>query len=535
LSNEKLGRFFLILQMMPATWIPRAKTGFYKRSVTILLPVTVLFFPFLAAAQSPSKCEPAESDVAVYDFVPEPQLQLIDFLPLMKTESAFLTKMREAENINVTDYTTNLPDAAESGRPQISGNLMPPPAQISEPYFFAGQITKTASGFLLAVQLKKSADSSLLNEVKTPFSESAGAEGAGSTTAAAMLAYIATRAQSARDNREQGDHAIDPHIDLIIDKLQLRPNETSPVKIVLSDCDGVRLKHRTVEAFLQLTSGGVPIQESTLERVTDDKGERNGIIGAKGPGVITYIAKFKYKDAMGKQRERTDTKTIVVADGEAHFWQMRVDALYEMSTLYFRTDLQSHRWSGRRYFIRKKASMVFVFKVDDTDPSGDVAGGLVKSYNGFGEVSYRDKIIEAQDQSEFRAASGTLDQSQAAAEMLQAGFSISPANNQFQASLNNIEFTGTEDLIAIRLRPYNYVSKTAIEYHEGMGASGSTAITPQMKKSGIYTFTKFDRRIIKDAEGNGVVSKGSTNGYELTKYDFEVRRVAPNGAGIINK
>jgi hypothetical protein len=496
----------------------------------------LLFLPGVLTAQTPAPCQPPETDAAAYNFVPEERLQTGDFRPLMKTETAFLQKLREAESLNVSDFTTPIPPAdIQPDMPKISGELDPPPAQIPEPYFFVGQITKTANGLLLTVQLKKSVDGALLNEVKTPFADEAEADTAGKTNASAMLAFFATQAQAGRDNRETGDHAIDPHIDLIIDKLQLKPNETSPVKIILTDCDGVRLKHRTIEAFLQLTHDGKPVQEDTLVRVTDDKGERNGEIGAKAPGVITYIAKFKYKDLMGSERERADTKTIVIYGGEAHLWQMKVEALYERSTLYYSTDVQSGRWSGRRYLIRKKASMVFVFRADNSDPSGEIATDEIKTYNGFGEVYYRDKSIEAQESAEVRTASGLLDQSQASSENLKAAFSISPANNEFQASVNGIEFGGSEELFAVRLHPKNYVHKTGLEYREGMGDGGSAPITPAMKKSGIYTFSKFNRTLIDNPEGNGVISRGSTKGYEITQYNFEVRRLTPNGNSLIKK
>ncbi len=488
-----------------------------------------------AFGQASAPCQPPDIGVAVYNFVPEPQLQNGDFRPLMTTETAFVQKLRETANLDVSDYTTAiLPADIQPDPPPITGALDPVPSTIPEPYFFTGQIAKTTSGFLLTVQLKKSSDNSLLNEVKTPFSDAAGAEAAGNTNAAAMLAFFATQAQTARDNRETSDHAIDPHIDLIIDKLYLKPNETSPVKIILTDCDGVRLKHRTIQAYLKLERAGTPVEETTLDRVTDDKGERNGEIGSHTPGVITYIAKFKYKDTMGVQRERADSKTIVISGGEAHIWQMRADISYEKYSLYFSTDTQSGRWSGRRYLIRKKASFVFVFKADDTDASGDVSVDDPKSFNGFGEVYLRDKTINAQETAELLTASGLLDLGQSASERLQANFSISPANNEFQVSLNNVEFAGTEEQFATRLHPHNYVHKTGIEFHESMGASGSTPITPQMKKSGVYTFSKFERKLIDDPE-TSALRHGGTKGYEITKYDFEVRRLTPSGTGIIKK
>lgn len=503
--------------------------------------VIALFFGLIflansrAAAQNLALCQPPEISAAVYNFVPEKDLQTGDFCPLMKSETAFVLKLRDAESFDISDYTTQiLPAEIAPETPPISGELAPLPTQIPDPYFFVGQITKTANGFLLSVQLKKSSDSSLLNEVKTSFAVAANAETAGNQSATAMLAFFQTLAQKAHINRDSSDYAMDPHIDLTINKLFLKPNETSPVKIVLTDCDGVRLKNRTIEAFLQLKHGDATVQQDTLVRVTDENGERNGAIGAKAPGVITYIAKFKYKDMMGVPHERTDTKTIVVSGGEAHLWQMRADIQTETSTLYFSTDKQSGKWSGRRYLIRKKASMVFVFKADDTDPSGEVATDEIKNFNGYGEVYLRDKAINAQESAELHVASGKLDQSQTAAASLQAGFSISPTNHEFQVSLNNVEFGGAEELFAVRSNPYNYVHKTGIEYREGMGGGGSAPITTQMTKSGVYTFRKFERKLINDPE-KSALSQGGTTGYELTKYDFEIRRVDSGSIGLIKK
>ena len=496
----------------------------------------VLTFLSITAFSQNSPCQPQDISAAVYNIVPEDRLQTGDFRPLMKTETAFVEKMRDAQNIDITDLTTQvLPPEMMPDPPRITSEMTPLPSQLPDTYFFTGQITKTGSGFLLDVQLKKSSDSSLLDDVKTPFADAAGAEAAGNTTAAAMLAFFASQAQTARSNRETGDHAIDPHIDLIIDKLSLKPNETSPVKIVLTDCDGVRLKHRNVEAFTQYKPGDAPVQETTLTRVTDDNGERNGDIGSKVPAVIVYIAKFKYIDPQGIHRERTDSKTIVISGGEAHLWQMRADITYEMSTLYLSTDVQSGKWSGHRYLLRKKANMAFVFKANDTDPSGEVSVNDPESYNGFGEVYLRDKSIHAQESAEVKTASAILSHTQESTERLQPSFGISPTNNDFQVSLNNVGFVGTQELFAVRAHPYNYVHKTGIEYVVEMGGSCGSTITQQMKSSGVYTCTKFERRIIDDPEGNGVlIKKGSgTKGYELTKFDFEVKRVGPGGKGMI--
>lgn len=53
-----------------------------------------------------------------------------------------------------------------------------------------------------------------------------------------------------------------------------------------------------------------------------------------------------------------------------------------------------------------------------------------------------------------------------------------------------------------------------------------------MKKGGVYTFSKFERKLIDDPE-NSQLRKGGTKGYELTKYDFEVRPVNTGGSDLI--
>ena len=90
-----------------------------------------------AFAQAPAPCQPPVTEVVVYDFVPEAQLQSTDFRPLMKSETGFIQKLREADNFEVTDLTTQiLPPEIVPDPPRISSELQPPPAQLQEPYFF---------------------------------------------------------------------------------------------------------------------------------------------------------------------------------------------------------------------------------------------------------------------------------------------------------------------------------------------------------------------------------------------------------------
>ena len=156
--------------------------------------VLITAISFSALGQNSSPCQPPDIAVAAYNFVPESPLQTGDFRPLMKTESAFLESVREVPNINLSDYTTQiLPADIQPELPPITENFQPPPSQIQDTYFFTGQITKTGSGFLLSVQLKKSADGTILNEVKTSFVKVSEAETAGKTNAAAMILFFQTK------------------------------------------------------------------------------------------------------------------------------------------------------------------------------------------------------------------------------------------------------------------------------------------------------------------------------------------------------
>src|SRR5437588_13901 len=119
-------------------------------------------------AQASSPCQPPITGVAVYDFVPSTQLQSSDFRPLLKSGSAFVIRLRDAENLDVSDFTTQIvPADIMPDPPRITGALEPQPSQLAEPYFVVGQIARAGNGFLLSVQLKRSADSSTLDEIKT--------------------------------------------------------------------------------------------------------------------------------------------------------------------------------------------------------------------------------------------------------------------------------------------------------------------------------------------------------------------------------
>jgi hypothetical protein len=477
-----------------------------------------------ALAQSPRQCQPADTDVAVYNFVPEPQLQSGgEFRPLLKTETGFLNALRQSTEFEITDFTTPILDPELMPEPpRITESLEPAPAQTPVLYFFVGEIKKGKAGFLLTVQLKKADSGALLHEAQTPFNDAAGAEAAGTANATEMLTFLASQIQGTRGSRESGEHAIDPHIDLIIEKLQLKPEEVSKVKVVLTDCDGLRLKHRTIEAQLQLTRGGAVVDADTLERVTDEKGERNGDIGAHHPGVINYLVRFNYKDLLGVPREVTDARTIVISGGEADLWQMRADINEEDIHLYRHDDPVSHRLNGERYVLRKKASMVFVFKAP-TDAEGSVFPNTPSSFNGFGQASLYRRANMYQDEVEFRFAEGLLDQKESADD-LKPSFSIDPANNEFQAGLQHIVFRGTQQILSYA-RPSFTLKKQSIDWDEQTGASGSAPITPGMKRNGIYTFSKVERTPFTDQ---------FTTGYTLKTFVFEVRRLSP-ARGMIKR
>jgi hypothetical protein len=478
---------------------------------------------FNAMAQTTAQCAPQKSDAAVYNFVPEPSLQVGEFRPLLKTETGFIQTIEASPSLTVTDLTTPiLPPEIMPDPPRITGDLVPPATPPFVQFFFTGQIKKVGSGFVLIVQLKKVDGGALIHEEQTPFADAAGADAAGVANATAMINFVST--DSSRQGRETGDHAIDPHIDLIIDKLLLKPNEVSKVKVVLTDCDGLRLKGRTIEANLQLTRGGELVQADTLVRVTDNNGERNGDIGAHNPGVINYVVKFNYVDMMGVPRDVTDAKVVVIDGGIGRdLWQMRVDILEEDSHLYKRDDPQSGRFSGERYFVHKKVSMVFVFKARPSS-DGSVFVDVPDTFNGFGEATFRRKMISGQDTAEQRVASGLLDQKEEADD-LKPSFSIDPANKDFQAGLQHVVFRGSQTILAYRRSPPNLVNRRE-DWDEQTGAGGGTPITEAMTRSGVYSFTRTER--VPNTQPY-------TSGYTLKTFTFVVKRLTPEQKGIIKK
>ena len=444
----------------------------------------------------------------------------------MKSETTFIDVLRSSASFSVSDYTTKiLPPEIMPDPPRITGELTPPPTQTPILYFFTGDIKKTGDSFLLTVHLKKPDTGAVLKTVQTPFVNEAGADAAGAANATEMLGFIASQTQETRGMRESGDHAIDPRIDLIIDKLVLKPNEVAKVKVVLSDCDGLRLKHRTIEAQLQLTRGGAVVDADTLVRVTDDNGERNGDIGALKSGVINYIVRFKYKNMMGQDREVTGAKTIAVIDGgEGDLWQMRIDIVDEVHSLYLKRDYQTGRFLSGRTVLRKKSSMVFLYKLK-TDPQGDViTDAEPKSFNGFGQASLYSRSIDWGDSATMIFAQGLLDHN-TPLEEIQPSFHVDPANHQFSAGLQTALFRGTQKIIGFVRHPYKETTRNA-DWDERTGANGGTPITPEMTKSGIYKFTVTNKSPCTGAD---------TSGYEFKSFTFEVRRLSPPGNGIIRR
>lgn len=482
-------------------------------------------------AQTPSDCNSNQDDniAAVYNFVPENALQS-DFRRLSKTEKSFINALRQTPDIFVEDHTTQiLSEEMMPELPPISNQIVPPPAESGANFYFNGKIAKTNDGFLLTVDLKKSADNSLLNEVGISF-DAGGAEAAGTTAAAQMLSFLATQTQASRANRTTSNFLIKPKIIFQVDKLRIKPNEPYPAKILLTDCDGMPLKNRQFEIQTNLSQSGTVLDEHLVTRTTDDKGIYSGPYISKVPGILTSIVRLKYTDLHGKPQEAADSVSIVVSGGEGDLWQMSVSWQYSERDRFLNKDLQSHRTAIGSTLIGRKGNLLFLFKVP-TSPEGAVFTNEIKSFNGFGDAAFRSSEINLDNEIHKIYASGMLDQNADSIQNMQAGFSIDPGNKNFQFSVSNIPFRGQRESLGCSER--NGCRTTHNEYVVSTdGAdklSGEIPITPEMIRSGVYTFNfRETKQLPVNHTKNALSDQTNEGSYVFNRIEIKVSRVNPN-------
>ncbi len=509
----------------------------------VFLIIVVFCGTFLSAnlsafAQTPSDCNSNEDDniAAVYNFVPEDAL-LPDFRRLSKTEEGFVNALRQNPNIFVEDHTTQiLSEEMMPEMPPISDQLVPSPAESGANFYFNGKITKTNSGLLLTVDLRKPSDNSLLNEVKTPFADAAGAENAGTTAAAQMLSFLVTQTQTSRANRATSNYIIKPKIIFQVDKLRIKPNEPDPAKILLTDCDGTPLKNRQFEIQTNLSQSGNVLDEHLVTRTTDDKGMYSGPYIAKVPGILTSIVRLKYTDLQGKPQEAAESVSIVVSGGEPDLWQMSVTWQYSERDRYLNKDLQAHRTAIASTLIGRKGNLLFTFKVP-TSPEGDIFTNEFKSFNGFAEAVFRSSEINHDNESLKIYAHGTLDQKQEAIQNIQAGFSIDPGNKSFKFNLSNLLFRGQRDSLACsegngcQIKHDEYV----VSSDGSDKLSGEIPITPEMIRSGIYTFNfQETKQVPVNHTKNDISDQTNEGSYVFNQIEIKVSRVNPVQGKVIN-
>ena len=477
----------------------------------------------VAVAQTAATCSRPENNLvaAVYNFVPERSLPADDRRQVLKSESAFVRTLRQDPELVTQDLTTPVADDAGKQLPDITDRMLPPPAETGATFSINGKVTKAGTGFTLTTDLRRPSDNAVLNEVTTPFASASDSDTAGRAAALRMLQFIAGQAGASQGPRPSGS-LIGPQIILQIAKDRLRVNEAEPGKVILMDCDGTRLKEREFTSAARLDQGQTLLAQSSGTRTTDANGEYSGTISSKVPGVFTQVVTLKYTDTLGSPREVNAAKSVAIySDGET--WQMSVTVKHLTRVRYLREDFDSKRTDILTSLDVKKSNMMFLFKTE-TSPEGEAGTDVINAFNGFGEASYREGEVSYGDRWHTIFGSGLVDQSPDAAKHISASFSVSPQNKEFQFSLSGLTFRGQRFNNTCTRDTGCKSTEDAFVVSDGINGGG--AITPEMTRSGVYTYKHTEKKMLDEGlKKNELGSEDRSGSYEINEIDVKISRI----------
>lgn len=460
----------------------------------------IIFFAVFSlnvfAQKSADKCSENNGDernpliVAVYNFVPDDAVKAANLRELLKSSDSFTQTLEADQSLRVLDNRVQvMPEELGVDLPQITDALNPPPVNSGAAYYFTGKISKESGGFLLTVALKNSKNSTLINEQKFPFASETQAEQTGKSAAAAMQTILKGLAFSSRTKRDTDENvAINPHIDLVLDKERIKPNETAKVKINLVDCDGKPLANRLVNVTVK-TDFNPPVSLSN-DLKTDQLGAISDTAGASRPTVLRYTAIYKYKDLNGNEQTIGASQPLIVGSVKG-YWLLYVEFYYYINS-YNKILDEPTPWNlyGRNRDITS-GSLNIILKAD-TDEYG-TTGNEVISADGFVFRSIAGDTTIAESGIVQRTSTQSINTDAEGIEMFEAGFQINMEDKIFSGSIASLPLKGVRHQQQVSCfgpgacgdKTFNGVQESDIA-HELGGIGCQADLTAAMLSSGVF-------------------------------------------------
>lgn len=306
-----------------------------------------------------------------------------------------------------------------------------------------------------------------------------------------ILKGIEFSSRSKRDTEE--NVAINPRLDLVLDKERVKPNETAKVKINLVDCGGKPLANRLVNVTVKIDFN--PPVSLSNDLKTDQLGAINDSAGASRPTVLRYTAVYKYKDLNGNEQTIGASQPLIVGSLKG-YWLLYVKYEYYFNLYSKRFGIPTP-WSiyGRNRDITSGSlNIILKAKTNEYGTTSQIED--IVAYDGFIYRSIAGDTTIGESGIVNRSSNQSLNTTAEGIEMFEAGFQINTEDKTFSGNIASLPLKGVGHQEQITCfgpgkcpdKTFNGVQESDIA-HELGGIGCQSELTQAMLSSGVYKCT----------------------------------------------
>ena len=466
-------------------------------------------------ARADSGCDHCpKPSIAVYDFDatkfrPEDTSAsnpaAIDYLELFFASGGFFN---EAFNSDTKHACTRLidtyfnPATVKVSQPDAFHPSLPDtgPSQGTD-YLVEGWMTGKPGDYILSVSLEDATSRDEIVSRSTHFATAGEALDAGKLLEAKMATlFDHIRDYQKRLREAHNDIAISAEFEIKPNKDRILAKESTPVEILLHDCDGVPLKNR--KAKIRVDG---PAKLDVSEFTTDDQGKATVKLSGTGSGIATIYANYEYTSVVHKNAHANHGwATVQVDDPLSDTWEITIDSEQQSSS-------STHTQSPGYYETNSSQSQVSFhqvawLKVEGFDPSeltlsirstdlvaigGSGNASSESSYFGYYQTNPRLNWVgkrQSEGVANWTAGVGKVDLSFALSFSqsgeANSGNLVVAANSEYTAHNSNHYEKKWHGFNA----PTSEVNDTVLDDPENYGLSGFQSFTPTAQQLKNYHF-----------------------------------------------
>jgi|GEM_PF-5320012 len=287
-----------------------------------------------------------DNDVQVLPTDSTSYTSMTNFLKLYTLAEGFYDYFKNTESTKDCYFTWHMiygfidTMTIKSNLSVLSEAIRPPTGSESADYIINCSVAGSNGAFTVNMNLETAISNEVVQTIIGPYDYSEDPMVRGRNIASSMAPLYLFMMSFEEKKRDQGDPwAIFPKVVLTPDKTLLNENESTNVKIVLTDCDGTLLKNRKLDLDVE---GGTLDNTSVT---TDENGEATvKFTAGSSPGVALMNATYSYKHPTGKIDVTDDTPISFQIQKPNDSW--RIMAALRQTNHDLQTSKSQYYWSN---------------------------------------------------------------------------------------------------------------------------------------------------------------------------------------------